>query len=433
MALRNKSINQFLYFFIFFLLCISMIFTDLPIYKKTVTHSLVIFFAPLIFVFILITKKFKIPLTKNLKLSALYITISFLVSLILLSFLILKRGEIYVYNYNIFIKHFEAFVSLSLLHFIVYYLLIMALNSLSLNLIKKIIFLFFSFLTLAGFIEYLFPEVLEIFHSGPKNYERLRLFTSEPSQAVLLYTIFSLIALFFAERTIFYILILTFSGLLFTLIGSKGGFISLLSTAILLFFKRGRHLKYIMVMVLILPIIFYIFTSLILPAILIDIEKFTSFSTRFSSLIAIAIILAKYPLGLGYGSYLFYFPEILDQGYEIANNLLIKLTGIQLSYLEISDIISTGQNIGTKAGIPQSIMFNGWIALLFWLIILRNSLKYIKKLKIHTSKKFILEFLILYIFIQLFIGSEYTLLYAIWLPIAFIEVMCYKQQEAYIQ
>jgi len=55
---------------------------------------------------------------------------------------------------------------------------------------------------------------------------------------------------------------------------------------------------------------------------------------------------------------------------------------------------------------------------------------YIKRLDIKTSKKIILEFLTLCMFIQLLIGSEYTLLYVIWLPIALIEVMYYKQQEA---
>jgi hypothetical protein len=55
---------------------------------------------------------------------------------------------------------------------------------------------------------------------------------------------------------------------------------------------------------------------------------------------------------------------------------------------------------------------------------------YIKKLNINTSRKIILEFLVLGMFIQLLIGSEYTLLYVIWLPISLIEAMYYKQQEA---
>jgi len=66
MVLENKIRNQFLYLFIFFLLCVGMIFTDLPIYERTVTHSLMILFAPLIFTFILVVKKFKVSLTKKI-------------------------------------------------------------------------------------------------------------------------------------------------------------------------------------------------------------------------------------------------------------------------------------------------------------------------------------------------------------------------------
>jgi len=51
MVLENKIKNQLLYLFIFSLLNVGMIFTDLPIYERTVTYSLMIFFAPLIFVF----------------------------------------------------------------------------------------------------------------------------------------------------------------------------------------------------------------------------------------------------------------------------------------------------------------------------------------------------------------------------------------------
>jgi hypothetical protein len=226
MVLENKIKNQLLYQFIFSLLNVGMIFTDLPIYERTVTHSLIIFFAPLIFVFILVVKNFKVPLTKNLKLFVLYTIISFVSSLVLLYYLILTGGELYAYNKNLLIKHFEAFISLSLLHFIVYFLLILVCYNLSLNLLKNFVFLPFIFLTLVGFIEYLDPEKLSILHATPKNYERLRLFTAEPSHAVLLYLIFSLLSLFFAENVSLKIFISILSGIIFILINSKGGFIT---------------------------------------------------------------------------------------------------------------------------------------------------------------------------------------------------------------
>jgi len=409
MVLENKMKNQLLYLFIFFLLYVGMIFTDLPIYERTVTHSLMIFFAPLIFVFILVVKNFKVLLTKNLKLFILYMIVSFVISLIILYYLILTKGEFYVYNKNLLIKHFEAFISLSLLHFLVYFLLVLVCYNLSPNLLKNFVFLIFLFLTLVGLIEYLDPEKLSIFHSVPKDYERLRLFTTEPSHAVLLYLIFSLLSLFFAENVSLKIFISILSGIIFILINSKGGFITFFLISIILFLKKIKNIKYALLLLLMLLIASYLLVKFAFPSLYVDINNFTSFSTRFSALISVIIILFKYPLGLGYGSYLFYHPKILDQSYEIANALFTNLFGIPLSYAEISDMISTGKNIGAKAGIPQAVMFSGWVGVIFWLIIFINILKYIKRLNINTSKKIILEILILYIFIQLLIGSDYTL------------------------
>jgi|GEM_PF-2132069 len=430
MVLENKIKNQLLYLFIFFLLNVGMLFTDLPIYKRTVTHSLMIFFAPLIFVFILVVKNFKLLLTKNLKLFVLYMIVSFVSSLVLLYYLILTKGELYEYDKNLLIKHFEAFISLSLLHFIVYFLLVLVCYNLSPKLLKNFVFLSFIFLTLVGFVEYLDPEKLSILHATPKNYERLRLFTAEPSHAVLLYLIFSLLSLFLAENAFLKIIILIVSGTIFILINSKGGFITILLASIILFSQKIKKIKYVVFLLLILSIVSYLFLKLAFPSLYIDINKGVSFSTRFSTLISTILVLVNYPLGLGYGSYLFYYPKILDQSYEIANALFTDLFGILLSYAEISDMISTGEHLGAKAGIPQVIVFSGWVGVIFWLMIFRNSLMYIKRLDIKTSKKIILEFLTLCMFIQLLIGSEYTLLYVIWLPIALIEVMYCKQEKS---
>ncbi len=430
MVLENKTQGQALYILIFLLLCIGMIFTDLPVHKYTITHSLMIFFAPLIFVFILVVKNFKASLTRNLKLFILYMFVSFVSSLILLYYLILTGEELYAYNKNLLIKHFEAFISLSLLHFIVYFLLVLVCYNLSPKLLKNFVFLSFLFLTLVGFIEYLDPEKLSILHATPKNYERLRLFTAEPSHAVLLYLIFSLLSLFLVKNVFLKISILIVSGIIFVLINSKGGFITIFLASIVLFLKNIKKIKYAVFLLLILPIALYLFLKFAFPSLYIDINRGTSFSTRFSGLISVVLVLINYPLGLGYGSYLFYYPKILDQSYEIANALFTDLFGISLSYAEISYIISTGEYMGAKAGIPQTIVLSGWVGVIFWLTIFRNSLMYVKRLDIKTSKKIILEFLVLCIFIQLLIGSEYTLLYVIWLPIALIEVMYYKQQEA---
>jgi len=155
---------------------------------------------------------------------------------------------------------------------------------------------------------------------------------------------------------------------------------------------------------------------------IVDIYQFTSFATRFSAFIGSILVLLIYPFGLGLGTYIYFFPKILEQSFNFAQNIFLNAFGVPLSYREISEIIETGINIGAKSGILQSIMLSGWVGLLFWFLLYKNTMNYISKLNIKGIDKIILELLIIFTFIQLLIGSEYTLLYAIWIPIAFAEI-----------
>lgn len=425
--------NNFLYLLAFVVLIIGMIFTDLPIYKYTVTHSLMIFIAPLIFLLIFFLNNFKLKLSKNARIFSIYALVTFLVSLFYILYFIFLKEEYYAYGKNIFIKHFEAFISLTLLHFLIYFLLFFILTKLNLDIIKKILISVFIFLTLIAIIEYFNPNMIEIFHSFPKNYDRLRLLSMEPSHAIVIYFIFGFLSFILIRDNFLKVVLIAIMLVISILIRSKGFFISILISLSILFFKNFYKLKYIPIYLILICIAIFLFINFALSQLLVDIKNFSSFSTRFSSIISAFVILFTNPFGLGYGSYLITYPEILDNSYKIANNLFISFFNISLSYKEISSIISTGKHLGPKAGIPQTIMFNGWIGLIFWLIIFKNTLTYIKKLHISIASKNLYEFFTIFFFIQLFIGSEYTLLYVIWLPLALIESMYSKQKKTVIQ
>jgi len=419
---------------IFIFLCIGMIFTDLPISEKTVTKSLMIFIAPIIVAFIIINRKLNLKITKNTQIMYLYSIVTFIVSIYLLFFnVIIKGTDVNVYDTNIILKNIEAFISTLFIHFLVYLSLIFTLNNMNINKIRKVVIIIFIGLTIAAYIEYLKPQIFNYLHSTPITDGRLRLFTSEPSHAVLLYTIITMLSLYFVKKEYFNYVIIIIYFIILIFINSKGSFISLMIMSIIMFLKHIKKYRYILGLLIILLLSYYLLYKFALPSIYIDIEKYTSFSTRLSSLISSIIIFILYPFGLGYGTYLIYYPKIIAQGYEIANSLYIKLFGYPLSSAEISYIISTGKNVGNKSGITQSIMFNGWLAVIFWIKIFKNSFYYIKNLDIKAAKKMILESLLLFMLIQLLIGSEYTLLYVIWLPIAFIETMYYKQKRNKIE
>lgn len=174
-----------------FALLIGSVFTDLPIYEKTVTKSYIFLIAPLFFLLFLIKNKFKLALTPNSKVFLIYLFLTLSFSLLMLFIHIVTLGEIYAYNRNMFIKNFEAFFTLSFLHFVFYYLIINILFKINLNHLKLVIYFLFSFLTLTAFIEFINPEIIQPFHSLSKNYDRLRLFAMELYCTPILWTLFS--------------------------------------------------------------------------------------------------------------------------------------------------------------------------------------------------------------------------------------------------
>jgi hypothetical protein len=210
---------------------------------------------------------------------------------------------------------------------------------------------------------------------------------------------------------------------IFILIESKGFFITLILASFLLFIKNIKAIKIYLLFIVILVALFFILNNLILPSLLIDVEKFSSFSTRFSGILSALLILISMPLGTGYGTYLYFYPDILEKSFDIANQIFLSLFSISLSSFEVDSMISTGQNLGAKATLPQIIMFNGWIGLLFFIFLFIKLKKIIKKLSLSKYSKLFLEFIVYVVFIQLIIGSEYTLLYCIWLPLIFIEIL----------
>ncbi|MFN4305663.1 hypothetical protein [Sulfurihydrogenibium azorense] len=404
-----------------FILLMSTIFTDLPFFpEKTVTHSLTFIIAPMIFLFIFLKYDFRLRLGYTTKLFIFYMLISIVISNILLLYVLLKTGSLYMFGKNMFIKTFEAFFSLILLHFFVYYSALQLIKDISFKTIKYMLLFMYFFLTLIAFIEYFNPDFFNFFHSSPKEYGRLRLFTMEPSHAGLLYGVYAILALFFVKSLYFKILLLFCSLVVEFFIGSKGLFLTILLTIVFLLMKNVFSIRYIIILLILLFIFGFITFHYILPSILSDILNFTSFATRASGIISAVYILLFYPMGTGLGTYLYFYPEIFYQSSNLLNEFFIKLFNFPLTLSEIVSIVTTGENLGAKSGILQSIMLTGWVGVFFWFLLYKKVKFYINNSYI-GKKRLVLHFLVLSMFIQLIIGSEYTLLYVIWLPISIIE------------
>ena len=414
--------EKFFNVLLLFILLMTTIFTDLPFFpEKTVTHSFTFIIASIIFLLIFIKNNLSLKLNYITKLFIIYMSISLMFSIILLLIVFLKTGSLYVYGKNILVKIFEAFFSLFLLHFMVYYLFLQLVKDLPLKTIKNLILLIYFFLTFTALIEYSNPDILNSFHSLPKEYDRLRLFTMEPSHAGLLYGIYATLSFFFVKNLYFKMLLLFCSLIVELFIGSKGLFLAILSTIIFLLIKNIFNIRYMIIFFILLLILGFITLNYIIPSILMDILEFTSFATRASGIISAFYILLFYPIGTGLGTYLYFYPEILYQSSNLLNEIFMKLFNIPLNLSEVISIITTGENIGSKSGIFQSIVLTGWTGVFFWFLLYKKVKSYIDSLHISKYDRLILKFIILMTLIQLTVGSEYTLLYVIWLPISIIE------------
>lgn len=419
-----------IYNVLFLLIVAGMIFTDLPIGKYTVMHSPMFIIAPIILIIILILNKLKISFHKAtiLKNYFFYLLVAFLSSVIMVSLAIIKNGSAVVYDNNIIIKFFESSFSLTLLHFIVFYLLVICFFKIDGDKINKVFFIIAIFLILCGFLELFYPEALYFIHIDKYEYNRLRITSAESSQAVLNFSIFILMYLIGETSNIKKLIVLLLSFFIFIKIGSKGAFISLFFAFVIAILLNSKNLK--IALILLIPFLIAMFqvVKFVIPAIVQDINNFTSFSTRLTAIMSIFYILIFYPIGTGHGSYLYFFPGILISSYNITNSIFKTIFNVNLNFNEINEIVTTGINIGAKATVPQFVMYSGWFGLLFLFAIFYTSFKYLKYLKEkEIIKDFILfRFMLLFLMFQLFIGSEYTLIYSIWLPFAYLEAQMKK-------
>jgi len=414
--------------FLLFFLWIGILFTDLPlsIYIGTIGSSLMFILSPVVFLLFLYNSGFKIKRRFDIDLFLYYFLITFIVSILLFVYYFISHKEIYTpYGELIPLKLVKASFY-NFVYFILYYNLAILFEKIPINRINKIFLFTFVFLVIIGAIEFLDKNLLNVFHKNIVDYSRLRLLTAEPSRAFYMFISFGLLSLLIIKTKLFkFIIFLTmFIGII--LIASKGGIIFLfLSVFIVYFFstnlKQKIILSFVFIPILILGI--YIFVQFILPQIVIDIEKFTSFSTRLTTSLWAFLSLFHFPFGEGYGTYLCYFQDLL----KMAQNYIEQIFPIKLSYLEINSMISTGKNVGVKSGLLFQVVQNGIIAIICFYLLFVNSYKKIEKIRISIFQKIILKIIIVYTFLTVLLGANIEVLYVYILPIVYINTLYYKE------
>ena len=255
--------------------------------------------------------------------------------------------------------------------------------------ILKPFFWRFVGLTIILLIEfYQSPFAFMYLHTSTSDvYYRIRLLTPESSATALMLEVFFVLSVFYTyyvRQSKFLLgVVLICAGLHIALSGSKTLLTIICVSGILLFFQRTKYIfsfKGLLVMTGLVIGGGYI-ASFILPKLIEsfmnDLENYTSVVTRFYSIFIGYSIGICFPLGTGFQTYMYLFPEMMR------NNLfLIDMINMPLRPDEIIALATSGDDnaVVAKSFLGQSSIYWGIIGTF---VFIRNYLRLCK----HSTKK----------------------------------------------
>lgn len=422
--------------FIFASLCLlvilfAMTLNDLPVQEMlgTLGASPIWAVSAIIFVFFLIHNRFSLYIDKYSRFFMVYFLLTFCISLIQCVWYYISEGTILnTYGVSVFSKHVFA-SSYYLFYFLAIYCASYALRSVPGNIFKKSVILIAFFLVFIIAIEYVAPDTLAPFHLSMEGYgigSRLRLLSPEPSIAAFTFNIFLLMAITLSNVNL--VRLVLWGALLVgnLLIGSKSSLLLIMFGGLLVFYFNMSFIQKIKSLVVLIPVmgvVIYIFLYTVLPALTVDIENFSSVSTRMITSLWAVCSLFYYPLGEGYGTYTVWFVDPL----ETATNLANSLVPFPLNLIEINDMVDTGNYLSAKSGILFSVVHSGFMAVIFYFIIFRNAFRDVQKSNVDYYQKILLRVTLWYSLLSILLAVNMEVLYAFLLP--FIVVGHLKNQN----
>ncbi len=384
-------------FFLYFLLIFLSLFQDLPLgnsiglYGQCLCGPLSLIVSP--FAIWSLSQK---PAKKN---PSFFLSIYFIAFILINLFFSFYYGGESLGGEDSFVKTIKG-----LLYIVSIIIYCFDLYCFSKKLSKKQIFMpfvfCFFFLFLILLVEINHPEYLDVFHCS-LNYNRIRLLTSESSQTssqIIIFSAFTIFYFYRIKRKPFMVLLsLLFFALLIFYSSSKSLIaVVLLSSLFALFNFKSRYKFLLTIGVLFIGCILF---PRLLSYFNSDLSNYTSFSTRFFTIICALVIMIKYPFGTGTAAYVKILPEEMKQ--------LLPWFSSSFPKFNISEIVTlisskTDSAIAVKSGLFQ---LGIQIGIIGFLILISFGLKLFKKVK--KSNSFFIAFTFwALILLSLFIGFE---------------------------
>ena len=422
--MEQSTFSSNVYKLSFLLLVISTLFQDLRLQAifGTIARSPVVFISPVIFVLLLLLQR-KYVVFPFSQLYLKYWIITFIVSVFILfaTILFVTKGVPEMYGQSPYGKLFKS-SSYNLVIFIFSYCLLNTSSKVSLSFIYKVVQGCFWFLVVLAVLEYFDLAFFDFLHTenvyGIFNKDiRIQLTSFEPSAAAPFFITFavSFILLRYQLGMSKWITIISgiISILILTAIASKG--VILIVVALLWAIRKNLSYKTIVpVIILSVPIIRFIITDTI-PLLQYNIEDVETVSTRLTTVSASLYSLVVHPFGEGYGTYLYYFPKLIVPVFK----WVVNFTGIPFLGGELEDMLYTGNSLISKSGVASEVMYNGWIAVIMLVLVVRYFNKLagsIKNQGVYILFVFIMSYLFLSFLFSVSVESSYFFI----LPLAII-------------
>lgn len=410
----------------FVLACIisAMIVNDLPIQSSlgTLGASPIWIFSALFFFIIWVSNRFYLYPDKYSKLFLVYFIICSCISFIQCIWYYLSTGTV-LNTFSVSVLNKSIFASS---YYLVYFFTIYTVNFLSKFITKEFLIKLINFIStiliVIVCVEYINPNILSGFHLSMDGYDvgtRLRLLSPEPSIAAFTFNMFLLTAIAFSRVKAFVIVLwIAMLGGNF-LIGSKSALLLIMCGGILVFYFNMTFVQKIKYLILLIPIVIIIgFFAyyFVLPALIADIDNFTSVSTRLITSLWAICSLFYYPLGEGFGTYTVYFSLPLTNAINIAESVM----PFSLNLSEINAMINTGEYLTAKSGILFSIIHSGIFTIAFYYLLFKYAFYDINTSNATYYQKVILRIILWYTLLSILLAVNIEILYAFLLPFAVI-------------
>lgn len=416
---------------VFFIVLLLAIYQDFPLVKMfgEIARSPIIFLTIPMLVYLLMHQK--LVLSKYTRYFIWYLCYVILISLIFLPIVYYYNGSFLVLKQNIIFKTIKLLaypVSILIFYQFVYTLFSTGKNSF--NSFFNALFTIQILIAVYLFFEVIFLKKQTIFasflHSDALKYYRVRLFTAEESWVGTVLTFFIFIPVFLAnylekpqkiKRRLY--VVSAFIFLYYTFFSESKGYLLLVIVSVLpmtiQYMYKNEKLRKVLYIGSPIFVLMVVFVCIILQKNIDEqLHSSITFGTRLTSYLASIKVFITHPFGVGWGGFVYYYPEAIR---DIINTSWVSTLNLQ----EIKGYLTTTKALSTKTDFFDNLMYGGFASVVFFYYFFVK--RYFFFSKFRSANFFFIKVPLLFSILAGIIYITFYIKYEVWFLMAFLDVL----------